>query len=103
MPGYGLNEFVNMLHDYNNIRQGQVILTAICLNAKRKSFDVKVIDHDVKIGDTIHRYPVMFDRTYFRINNKHQEFTEGSKYRFVIIPIAQKRRGLSYEYQVELI
>ena len=40
MPGYGLNEFVNMLHDYNNIREGQVILTAICLNAKRKSFDV---------------------------------------------------------------
>ena len=103
MPGYGLNEFVNMLHDYNNIREGQVILTAICLNAKRKSFDVKVIDHDVKIGDTIHRYPVMFDRTYFRINNKPQEFIEGSKYRFVIIPIAQKRRGLSYEYKFELI
>lgn len=103
MPSYSLNEFVNMLHDYNNIRQGEIILTAVCLNSKRKSFDVEMINHDVKIGDTIHRYPVMFDRTYFVIKNKYQEFTEGSKYRFVIIPIAQKRRGLSYEYKFELI
>ena len=43
------------------------------------------------------------DKTYFRIKNKYQEFTEGSKYKFIIIPIAQKRRGLSYEYKFELI
>ena len=103
MPGYGLNEFVNMLHNYNNISQGQIILTAVCLNSKRKSFDVHIIDPDVKIGDTIHRYPVMFDRPYFTIKNKSQEFTEGSKYKFIITPVAQKRRGLSYEYKFELI
>jgi hypothetical protein len=98
-----LNQFMDMLHIYNNIKYGEIVLTGKCLDENKKLIEVEGISNDVKIGDTIHRYPVMFDRTYFRINNKSQEFTEGSKYRFVITPIAQKRRGLSYEYQVELI
>ena len=100
---YNLNSFVDMLKDYNDLRAGKIVLTAVCLNSKKKSFDVKDLYHDVKKGDTIHRYPLMFSSCYFRIYNKYQEFNEGSKYRFVILPIAMKRRGDYYKYKIELI
>ena len=97
-----LNQFVDMLHIYNNIKYGEIVLICKCLNEDKKLFEVSGISNDVKIGDTLHKYQILFEGDKFYLKNKKDSIAEGKKYRFVIEPIAEKRRFKFYKYRIEL-
>ena len=99
----GLNEFMDMLHIYNSIKYGEIVLTGKCLNEDKRLFEVEGIWNDVKIGNTLHKYQIMFEGDKFCLKNKRDSITKGKRYKFVIEPLADKRRFKFYHYTMELI
>jgi hypothetical protein len=99
----GLNEFMDMLHIYNNIEYGKIVLTGKCLNEDKRLIEVEGISNDVKIGDTLHKYQILFEGDKFCLKNKRDTIREGTRYKFVIEPIAEKRRFKFYRYTIELV
>ena len=99
----GLNEFMDMLHIYNSIKYGEIVLTGKCLNEEKKLFEVEGISNDVKIGDTLHKYEILFEGDKFCLKNKRDLITKDKRYKFIIEPIAEKRRFKFYKYKIELI
>lgn len=99
----GLNEFMDMLHIYNSIKYGEIVLTGKCLNEEKRLFEVEGISNDVKIGDTLHKYQILFEGDKFCLKNKRDTIREGTRYKFVIEPLADKRRFKFYRYTIELV
>ena len=99
----GLNEFMDMLHIYNSIKYGEIVLTGKCLNEEKRLFEVEGISNDVKIGDKLHKYQILFEGDKFCLKNKRDTIREGTRYKFVIEPLADKRRFKFYRYTIELV
>ena len=97
-----LNQFVDMLHIYNSIKCGEIVLFCKCFDEEKRLFKVDEVSNDVKIGDTLHKYQILFEGDKFCLKNKRDSIAEGKKYKFIIEPIAEKRRFKFYKYRIEL-
>ena len=98
-----LNDFIDMLHKFNSIKYGEIVLTGKCLNEDKRLIEVEGISNDVKIGDKLHKYEILFEGDKFCLKNKRDLITKGKRYKFIIEPFADKRRFKFYKYKIELV
>ena len=98
-----LNDFIDMLHKFNSIKYGEIVLTGKCLNEDKRLIEVEGISNDVKIGDKLHKYEILFEGDKFCLKNKRDSITKGKRYKFIIEPLPDKRRFKFYRYIIELI
>ena len=95
-----LNQFMDMLHIYNSIKNGEIVLTGKCLNAEKRLIQVEGVWNDVKIGDSLYKYMILFEGDKFCLKNKRDSIIEGKRYKFIIEPIADTRRFKFYRYNI---